>query len=389
MSIGVILALVVALPLFVWALVNLNFNQKEKAASGEPVDIAQGEPFIGLENAPVLIVAYSDFQCTFCKDFVDNTMSTILANYPTQVKFIFKDFPIISTHPLAEKAAFAGQCAFTQDKFWQMHDLIFAKQATLSEIDLGSDFAVQLNLDMSAYNTCFSTRVPLIEIQDDMSEGVFKGVTGTPTFFIGNAANFVSTSDTLIGSQPFSAFKTIIDQKLGSSQPTATASPTEPPIGGGEPNSCGGTCGSNYNCKANLYCYQGYCRNPLCSTDTDCDCKTSATATATARATTRPAVGTVTKTATAKSTASSKSSAKPSATYSSGISRELLQTIEPSAAESDPLDQGEPKPENEFFAKYALYFVAGFILIAIVATIFALKKKKEESIPHILPPTNI
>lgn len=176
----------------------------------------------------------------------------------------------------------------------------------------------------------------------------------------------------------------------GSVNIVAVVDPTDPPIGGnneGEPNSCGGTCGSNNNCKANLYCYQGFCRNPSCSTKTDCNCSAAATT----KATTKPNTtgGTVYKTATAKATSSSKSSSKPSATYSSGISRELLQTIEPSAAESDPLDQGEPKPENEFFAKYALYFVAGFILIAIVATIFALKKKKEESIPHILPPTNI
>jgi protein-disulfide isomerase len=130
MSIGLILALVVALPLFVWALVNLNFNQKEKAASGEPIDIAAGEPVIGLADAPVTIVVYSDFQCSFCKEFVDNTMSTILANYPNEVKLVFKDYPILSLHPLAERAAISGQCAFEQGKFWEMHDLIFDNQAT-------------------------------------------------------------------------------------------------------------------------------------------------------------------------------------------------------------------------------------------------------------------
>ena len=59
---------------------------------------------------------------------------------------------------------------------------------------------------------------------------------------------------------------------------TATASPTSSPpaIGGpeGEPNSCGGTCGSKYNCGANLYCYQGFCRNPVCPSDSDCVCAT-------------------------------------------------------------------------------------------------------------------
>lgn len=51
--------------------------------------------------------------------------------------------------------------------------------------------------------------------------------------------------------------------------PSPTISPTNPP---GEPNSCGGTCGSNTNCQTNLYCYQGYCRNPSCGLSTDCNC---------------------------------------------------------------------------------------------------------------------
>ena len=53
---------------------------------------------------------------------------------------------------------------------------------------------------------------------------------------------------------------------------TSTSTPTGGSQQQGEPNSCGGTCGSNYNCKANLFCYGGYCRNPFCKSDTDCVC---------------------------------------------------------------------------------------------------------------------
>lgn len=62
---------------------------------------------------------------------------------------------------------------------------------------------------------------------------------------------------------------TITPTPTPTAKPTATATPTAPP---GEPNSCGGTCGSNYNCKSGLYCYNGYCRNPSCPTDADCEC---------------------------------------------------------------------------------------------------------------------
>lgn len=390
MNLGLILALVVALPLFVWALVNLNFNQKERAASGEPVDITAGEPIIGLPSASVTIVSYSDFSCPFCKSFVDNTMSTILANYPNDVKFVFKDFPLITVHPLAENAAIAGQCAFNQGKFWEMHDLIFAKQLTLTESDF-SDFATQLSLDTTLFNICYTNKSTLPEVQDDMTEGVFKGVTGTPTFFINGTK--------LEGALPYSAFKTVIDAELGNgstatatatatstgtatTMPTATATATATPVEG-EPNSCGGTCGSNYNCKSNLYCYQGFCRNPICSTETDCDCSAvSATATATAKSGSGSSVSLATKVASPKS--SLKGSPKPTPTYASGITR-----IE------DPTDLlredevVETAPENMFLTRYAMFIVIGFIIIAASLIIYAIKSRGNANSQHIMPPTNI
>lgn len=383
MSIGLILALLVALPLFVWALVNMNFNQQEKAATGEPVDIAQGEPTIGLADAPVTIVMYTDLQCPFCKAFVDDTFSTILSNYPTQVRFVFKDFPITSLHPLAQNAAIAAQCAFAQDKFWEMHDLIFAKQDTLAESDFAA-FATQLNLNMTTYNACYTGQTPLAEINADYQEGLAAGVGATPTFIINGTE--------LVGAQPFSAFKTIIDQKLGlTATPTATATsasgsnptsaPTATPTNApGEPNSCGGTCGSNYNCKANFYCYQGYCRNPFCSEDKDCNC-TSATASPkpTVKATVKPGI------ITSNTKPTVKGSPKSTPSYTSDIPSSLDQNDEPTE------ESMSNAPENQFWAKYAVYVYGLFVLVIISTIFYAVKKNNERNsnIPHIVPPTNI
>lgn len=394
MSFGLIVALVVALPLFIWALTNLNFNQKERAASSEPIDITLGEPIIGLPNAAVTIVAYTDFQCPFCKSFVDNTMSTILANYPNDVKFVFKDFPLINTHPLSENAAIAGQCAFVQGMFWEMHDLIFANQNALTETGLSTNFATQLNLDMTVYNSCYSNKEPLAEVQDDMTEGWFKGVAATPTFFINGIK--------LEGAQPYSVFKIIIDEELliltptstatatstSSSQPTdtATATPTYVP---GEPNSCGGTCGSNYNCKANLYCYQGFCRNPICSAETDCNCSVSATATATSKPITNGVVGS--KTATPKPTpiksgSTAKASAKPTPTYIGGMTL-IDKNTDLDLVRNDELNSQEL--ENSFLVKYARLIIGTLVLLVTGIVVYILKKKRDQSIPHITPPTNI
>lgn len=403
MSIGLILALVVALPLFVWALVNLNFNQKEKAASGEPVDITGGEPLFGLQNAPITVVGYIDFQDEFSKSFVDNTLSKILSNYPNEVRYVFKDFPILANHPLAERAAIAGQCAFEQGKFWEMHNLIFENQATIREVDF-INFATQLNFNMTQYASCSNGKLTLPEVQDDMTEGAFKGVFGTPTFFIGKSLDFTKTSEKIVGDQPYEDFKLIIDKKLelnlptptatslASASPTAVATPTDSAIGGyveGEPNSCGGTCGSNYNCKANLYCYKGFCRNPICSDDTDCNCTSDATAKPTIKPTTKAGGGTTgsLSTISPRRTSTAKASTRP--TSSGGISKGLLELIETDNTTDDTEEVTPTAPENQFFTKYAIYIFAGFVVLAITAIAFALKKKKDDSIPHILPPTNI
>lgn len=149
------------------------------------------------------------------------------------------------------------------------------------------------------------------------------------------------------------------------------------PVGGyveGEPNSCGGTCGSNYNCKANLYCFKGYCRNPICPDKTNCSCST-ATTTPTRKPTIAP-------TAESKGGTNSKpfidSTTKPIQTYKPSPSQPLLRTTEDLKA-----------PENQFFAKYAIYIFIGFILIVISTVYYAVKKNQNQDITHIMPPTNI
>jgi len=149
----------------------------------------------------------------------------------------------------------------------------------------------------------------------------------------------------------------------------------------GEPNSCGGTCGSNNNCKANLYCYQGFCRNPICSTETDCDCAIQKTATATAKPSSA-SVG-LSKGATIKPVSSS--SPKPTPTYTAGMA--LID--KPTELERDDSEETAESPINMFFTKYAMYLLGGFILIIIVSIIYATKKRRSINLPHIVPPTNI
>lgn len=292
LGIGVILALVIALPLFIWAIVTQNFNPLKKAASGEPspvnVNIA-GAPFLGPTDAPITLVEFADFQCPFCKQFFTDTLTPLMNAYPNQIKFVFKNFPL-SSHPMAEPAAEAAMCAFEQNKFWEMYNLLYTADQSTFSVSLFKTYAQSLGLNTTQFDTCLDSSKYSSTIQSDVNDGTSYGVTGTPTFFING---FI-----LAGNQPIDTFKTMIDSQLAqitSPTPTPTAPPgTEPtatptltptpsptigPNTYDNPNSCNGTCGSNANCKPNFMCYNGYCRSPLCPNDLTCGCNVTPTPT--------------------------------------------------------------------------------------------------------------
>jgi len=91
------------------------------------ISLNEEDPFLGDENAPVTIVEYSDFECPFCTRFYEQTEDSLIQQYVDtgKVKFVYKDFPVPSSHPKSQIAAEAAQCAHDQDKFWEFHDLLF------------------------------------------------------------------------------------------------------------------------------------------------------------------------------------------------------------------------------------------------------------------------
>ena len=87
-----------------------------------------GAQFEGAEGAEVVIAEFSDFGCPFCKRWVEQTMDPLLQKYGEDVRLAFLHFPITQLHPNAGNAAVASMCAAEQGKFWEMHDLLFARQ---------------------------------------------------------------------------------------------------------------------------------------------------------------------------------------------------------------------------------------------------------------------
>jgi protein-disulfide isomerase len=169
----------------------------------EVVDVSEDDDAVrGSANAQVTIIEFSDYECPFCARAAP-TVEQILDTYGDQVKFIYRDFPL-GFHANAQKAAEAAECAGEQGKYYEYHDKLFDTQA----LDLVSlkQHAADLGLDTTAFNSCLDNGDMASEVQKDFSDGQAAGVSGTPTFFINGKK--------LVGAQPFSAFKPLIDAEL-------------------------------------------------------------------------------------------------------------------------------------------------------------------------------
>ncbi|MEM4264004.1 MAG: DsbA family protein [Candidatus Woesearchaeota archaeon] len=181
--------------------------QKEQAPTIDVKNLnLEGVSFLGKKDAPVTIVVYDDFQCPFCARFETQTWPELKKTYVDtgKVKFYFKHFPL-GFHPNAKPASEATECAGEQGKFWKMHDKIFANQGELSEENL-KKWAEELGLDTTKFNECFDSHKYSARVEKDIQEGQSIGVQGTPSFVI--------QDELLVGAQPFSAFKEVIDKKL-------------------------------------------------------------------------------------------------------------------------------------------------------------------------------
>ncbi|MAG52526.1 MAG: disulfide bond formation protein DsbA [Nanoarchaeota archaeon] len=170
-------------------------------------DIVDDDPFLGDENAPLTIVEFSDFQCPFCSRFKDQTLSQLKSEYidTGKVKFVYRDFPLSSIHPMAQKAAEATECADEQGKFWEYHDLVFDRQSSLSIGNLKS-WAGELGLNSAEFDECLDSGEQADEVANDLKAATAAGGRGTPFFIVGNQP--------LSGAQPFSAFQQAIESQL-------------------------------------------------------------------------------------------------------------------------------------------------------------------------------
>ncbi len=176
------------------------------------VDVSvDDDPAMGESDAPVTVIEFSDFECPFCQRAFTDAVAGIKKDYVAtgKVRFVYRDYPL-SFHAMATPAAEAAECAHEQGKFWEYHDQIFNNQANLTNANLKA-WAAGLELDTAKFNSCVDTRKYKAEVEADFQAGSTAGVSGTPTFFIGNDKDGYIV---IVGAQPYSALKQAIDAEL-------------------------------------------------------------------------------------------------------------------------------------------------------------------------------
>jgi len=163
----------------------------------------KNEPFLGGENASVVITEFSDFECPACSQ-MPPILHSIANEFGNKIKIVYRNFPL-PMHSHSREAAEAARCAYDQNKFWEMHDEIFANQNSLSKDKL-KELAVKIGLDTTAFQKCFDGRQHAAKIEADFKEAVKLGITSTPTFFV-NGQKFS-------GVTTYEVFKNIIEGEL-------------------------------------------------------------------------------------------------------------------------------------------------------------------------------
>lgn len=160
--------------------------------------VTLAEKVKGNPTATVVLKEYSDFQCPACASFTP-VLKEIMDTYGDKVRFEYHHFPLISIHKNAEAAARAAEAAGVQGKFWEMHDILFARQqewaASLSPRNSFIAYAEEIGLDVPTFERHLNVAAIKDAVQEDMREGRALAITGTPTFYLNGEKMQITTFD--------------------------------------------------------------------------------------------------------------------------------------------------------------------------------------------------
>jgi len=165
-------------------------------------------PMRGNNKAPVTLIEFSDFQCSFCRKFWQATMPLLDKKYIStgKVRFIYRHFAIVGKS--SEVAAQAAECAGEQRKFWEYHDKLFASAGYPFAFTDGKlkSYAKELGLKSQGFNQCLDSGKHLKKVEGETAIAFLLGARGTPVFFL--------NGQMIVGAQPFEVFEAAIEKEL-------------------------------------------------------------------------------------------------------------------------------------------------------------------------------
>ncbi|MBN1565571.1 MAG: DsbA family protein [Anaerolineae bacterium] len=178
-----------------------------------PVGVAEeDDAFRGPDDAPVVITEFSDFQCGYCGRWYQTTLLQILEEYPDEVKFVYRDFPIFGEE--SYRASMATECAEEQGYFWEFHDRLFQRLTENEGTPLNDEtfisYAAEFDMDTEAFTECMATERYADEVLADYQAAQNYGLRGTPGFVINGVVQ-------AIGAQSFEVFQQLIEAELAKS----------------------------------------------------------------------------------------------------------------------------------------------------------------------------
>jgi protein-disulfide isomerase len=159
-----------------------------------PMVSLAGAHRMGSAQAKIGIVEFSDYQCPYCRGFHDQVFPRLKKEYVDTgiAQFIHKDLPLKSIHPQALPAALAASCAGAQQRFWPMHEALYANNGRLAPT-LYPQLGRELGLDEAKFTACLRDASRVQVVMRDVVEARGLGITGTPSFLIGKIQGDVLT----------------------------------------------------------------------------------------------------------------------------------------------------------------------------------------------------
>jgi protein-disulfide isomerase len=208
---AVVVAVVIIISLAPWDSDGGSTPSEVIVPTPRPADIPHQGTTLGNPDAPLTIVEYTDFQCTFCAQMALEILPQVEEEYVAtgKAKLVCKHVALLGEE--SQWAAEAAECANEQDKFWEYYDILFANQTgthnagAFSKLRLKA-FAEALGLDTSSFNACLDEGKYINEVAANNLEARRRNVNSTPTFFVGQTE--------IEGAKSYEEFKKAIDDEL-------------------------------------------------------------------------------------------------------------------------------------------------------------------------------